>query len=176
VVYVSYQQSQLGSEPIVSEAEVVRNLREVSRIWEPCGIRFQLDHYYAVEPAAYRLRFNAADYTELDESLRLFGSDSSLLVLATGKWDRTGGLGGSPANAWTLAPGGRLHGSVLESSVAQDFRIMAHELGHYLNLGHVADPGDLMNPVIFEGSTRLDEEQCTTAREAVLNFWKKMLR
>ena len=101
-----------------------------------------------------------------------FQDEKYLVVVNTGAWDH-GSMG--PANAWTAMPGQSPSGAVLESRVATDSGITAHELGHYLGLDHVNDETDLMNPIIYPSSTLITSEQCqemraiaTTTRAATL--------
>jgi hypothetical protein len=72
--------------------------------------------------------------------------------------------------------GGGPFGAILERPVASFANIIAHELGHYLNLYHVSDATDIMNPIIYSSSTKLTSSQCATARSAASFFWSKMYR
>jgi hypothetical protein len=54
--------------------------------------------------------------------------------------------------------------------------IIAHELGHYMNLAHVSDQTNLMNPVIYASSNTITSDQCTGTRRAVEYFWQGMKR
>ena len=54
--------------------------------------------------------------------------------------------------------------------------IIAHELGHYLNLLHVSDSSALMNPVIYSSSKSLYSSQCNTARAAANYYWSRAQR
>jgi hypothetical protein len=61
-------------------------------------------------------------------------------------------------------PGSDNLGSVLESTVASFGNIYAHEIGHQLNLVHVADTLDVMDPTIYTNSTELNTSQCAAAQ------------
>jgi hypothetical protein len=74
---------------------------------------------------------------------------------------------GTP-NAWTAMPGSSPSGTVIEGRVAAYPEMIAHELGHYLNLEHVKDATDLMNPIIYRTSTRLSPDQCENVRKTAL--------
>jgi hypothetical protein len=73
-------------------------------------------------------------------------------------------------------PGDAPYGVVLEKPVDTYSNIVAHELGHYLNLAHAGDTGDLMNPIIYDNSTVLSEYQCSAARDAATTYWQSMMR
>ena len=73
-------------------------------------------------------------------------------------------------------PGGSPYGVVIEKPMGNFPNIVAHALGHYLNLDQVNDRTDVMNPVIDSGSTRLTRTQCNTARSAANYFWTRMQR
>jgi hypothetical protein len=73
-------------------------------------------------------------------------------------------------------PGGPPYGAILEQPVGTFPNIVAHELGHYMNLDHVSDTSDLMNPIIYSTSTSIYPSQCNTTRSADNYFWTKMLR
>lgn len=162
--------------PILSEREVLHNLEGINRIWAECGIRFQIERYAEVRPAALKVAFRTDSYSELNEIRRRLRDEKRLLVVTTGEWNRRGALGNTGANAWTNMPGDGLYGVVLERSVGDFPNLIAHEIGHYLSLDHVDDASDVMHPVIHERSTRLTREQCDSARWAVRAFWENMVR
>jgi hypothetical protein len=172
--YVVYRDS--SGEPVLSAQNAVNNVRAINGIWNQCSIAFQIDHFEAVKPADHDLRYQTANYPELDDIRNAFGDDSTLLIATTGTWDRTGSLGNTGANAWTAMPGGGPYGAVIERPVATFANIIAHELGHYLNLLHVGDTTDIMNAIIYTTSTKLSEKQCSTARAAAAFFWSKAFR
>ena len=63
----------------------------------------------------------------------------------------------------------------LEHPVDQSANLIAHELGHYLNLGHVSDTYAMMNPIIYARSVNLYASQCSTARSAARYYWRDMM-
>jgi Matrixin len=162
--------------PGVSENLAVANVRRVNRVWSACRIGFQIEDYEATNPQDYGLALHIAGYPELDEIRSKFETPDKLLVATTGSWNRTGGLGTTPANAWTAMPGSAPYGIVLEQPVGGYANLVAHELGHYLNLDHVSDKADLMNAVIYDSSVTLTQDQCTTARTTATGVWSSMLR
>jgi hypothetical protein len=102
-----------------------------------------------------------------------FASAEQLVVIHTGPWNhlRMGG-----ANAWTAMPGQSPAGAVLESPVAANANITAHELGHYLGLDHARGQYSLMNPVIFSRSTRLTPGECEKMRKTAVGFHFRAIR
>lgn len=173
--WVNFQAPSHG-ETLLEELEILRSLDEINRIWGQCGISFQIDRYQEVEPRQHQLRYRTAEFWELQRIRKTFQTPSEMLIVITGPWDRRGSIGRSWANAWTSMPGEDVHGAVLERSVATNPRIIAHELGHYLSLGHAEANADLMSPIIYRNSLKLSTEQCRSARWAVRQFWKKTLR
>jgi hypothetical protein len=172
--YVVYVGS--NNKPVVTQDEAIQNTKEMNNVWKACNIAFQIDEYAAVVPSEFDLIFNTANYGELDEIRRAFRDDEKLLLTTTGSWNRGGSLGNTGANAWANMPGTTPDGVVLEAPVGTYANIIAHELGHYLNLDHVNDNSDLMSPIIYETSTKLTTSQCNEARSAAKYYWKKMIR
>ncbi len=172
--YVVYKDS--AGKPVVSQEEAIGNLQSINQTWAACGISFQMDEFLPVDPVDYGLTFNTANSSELDPIRRTFDESDTLLVVTTGKWNRSGTLGATGANAWTNMPGSSALGAILESAVGTYPNIIAHELGHYLNLPHVSDSTDLMNPVIYTTSTRLSSGQCSAALSAISYYWRAMRR
>jgi hypothetical protein len=174
VKYVAYTDA--TDSPVISRSRAQENLDEINAVWSQCNLSFRMDSFAAVDPTDFRLRYQPADFYELNEIRETFGEDDTLLVVTTGTWDRRGSLGGTSANAWTTLPGSGPYGAVLERPVGAFPNIIGHELGHYLNLLHVSDAADLMNAVIYGSSTRLTSAQCDTARSTVLYFWSRTIR
>jgi hypothetical protein len=170
--YVAYKDS--AGKAVVSESETLTNLAQINQVWSQCDIAFEIGSYVAANPSDYGLDFNTASSSDLSRVRGAFLQDSSLLVVTTGAWSGT--LGAGSANAWTTMPGGGTYGVVLESPVGTFPNIVAHELGHYLNLDHVSDTSDVMSPIIYSSSTSLTQAQCTAARAAATHYWSAMLR
>ncbi|HLE01009.1 MAG TPA: matrixin family metalloprotease [Bdellovibrionota bacterium] len=172
--YVVY--TDIISTPIVSRKSAIGNVKLINKVWNQCKIGFQIDEFLAAPPADYGLRYQTANYAELDAIRNTFLDNSTLLVVTTGTWDRTGSLGNTGANAWTAMPNGPPYGVIMERPVGVYANIIAHELGHYLNVGHVSDNSSLMNPIIYTNSTGISRTDCTKARSAARYFWSKMIR
>ena len=160
----------------ITEEQSRQTVRETNRLWAQCQIGFQIDEFLAVSSHELGIRSRIGDYTELDDVRSAFADEHRLLVAVTGRWDRSGSLGDTAANAWTSMPGGPPYGAILEQSVGTFSNIVAHELGHYLNLYHLNDSADLMNPTIYSTSRKLTSGQCEIARQTVASNWRGMLR
>lgn len=158
--YVEYTDE--AGKPILDRAQVDKTTNEMNAIYAACGISFRTEEYAAVNPGQYGLDYSLSDLGQLDTIRSNFDDPSKLLVVHTGPWNH-GSVGA--ANAWTTMPGEPLGGAILESAVADFSAIAAHELGHYLGLDHVSDTGNLMNPIIYKNSTRLDPSQCEEMRD-----------
>jgi len=171
--YVVYND---GAGPVVSREDAIRNLKQINSLWGQCGIQFQIEQYVALDPAESRLAFRTSNYPELDDIRNRLGEPRSLLLVTTGAWNRSGSLGNTTANAWTAMPNSAPYGVVMEKPVGTYANIIAHELGHYLNLLHVHDNSNLMNPIIYTRSTVIPREQCVTARQAAGYFWQAAWR
>lgn len=175
VNYVVYANS-LGK-PIVTPQEAAANIKEINKVWNQCNLGFQIEKFQTINPSQVGLKFHTADSSELDEIRNAkYADGNSLLVVTTGKWDRSGSLGSTGANAWTAMPGSGPYGAVLEASVGSFANIIAHELGHYIGLDHVSDSNDLMNPIIYDNSTELTKDQCENARNTIAQYWSNHLR
>lgn len=170
--YVVYLDS--GGAPVVTADEAVSNLAQINNVWSQCGIAFQLERFMPVDPAASGLSFATPTTGELASARRAFVDTKTLLVVTTGPWSGT--LGSGAANAWTAMPGSTPYGVVLEQPVGTYPNIIAHELGHYLNLDHYSDRSNVMSAVIYTTSTGLNSSQCSAARSAVAYYWQAMMR
>jgi hypothetical protein len=172
---VAYADPRTGATTLDS-LSAVSDLKRVNTVWSQCEIAFQIDHYSSVNPTTANLAFSTSESDDLNKIRSNFSSDQSLLLVSTGRWDRAGSLGRTPANAWTTMPGAGPYGAIFEEPVATTPNIIAHELGHYLSLTHVSDRTDLMNPIIYPTSSLLTSSQCELARNAITDYWPKMLR
>lgn len=174
VDYVTYREELEQDKEI--ENQILLQIEEVNRIWKVCEIQFQVDHHIPVDPAELQLNHRIAEFMELSEIRKLFATDSELLVVLTGKWDRSGSLGVQLANAWTTLPGDGLYGVIMERPMGMQPHLLAHELGHYLGLTHTDHGSELMYPIIYPNSITLTPDQCVSVRAAIQKHWQKMLR
>jgi len=172
--YVSF--SDASGRSVTSAKQALRNLATINSTWNQCSLNFEIDQFTVVDPADDHLSFHTANYGDLTDIRNAFQDPRMLLIVTTGAWDRSGSLGDSQANAWTSMPGDGPYGAIFEASVAGYPAIFAHELGHYLDLDHVRDNGNVMNAIIYPGSTRLLPSQCQIARASAKQAWAKMLR
>lgn len=169
--YVSYRSS--DGVPVISEDAVRKVAGRINDIYRQCDVEFIVERYQAVDPAGLSLPYGLSSMSELPSTRQAFEDVARLVVINTGNWNH-GTLG--PANAWTTMPGSTPSGAVLEALVAESGEIVAHELGHYLNLDHVSDTSELMNPVIYSTSTRLTTGECAAVRESALTVRAGALR
>lgn len=173
--YVAFEGS--AGTPVVDRQVAKRNLDYINKVWNQCNLGFEIQDFVTVDPSREGLPFHTGNYSDLEDIRNKFRANNELLVVVTGAWNRRGSLGSSPANAWTAMPGTAPYGAVLEQPVGGYANIIAHELGHYLNLDHYpSDKHDLMSPIIYESSQKLSQTQCETARAAALEYWQPMLR
>jgi hypothetical protein len=162
VKYVSYTDT--SGNPVATQQDALTDLQTMNSIWAQCNITYEIETYFLADPSQYGLNFSPSDLSELDNVREAFGDDYKLVMITTGPWNRSGTLGQSTANAWTAMPGSDNLGSVLESVVSSFGNIYAHEIGHQLNLIHVPDTLDVMDPTIYTNSTELNSGQCASAQ------------
>jgi hypothetical protein len=165
-----------SSQPVIEAKVVESNLNVINSIWSQCKIGFQVDEFLPKNPQSAGLPTDTSDFSDLDRIRQTFSEESSLLVVTTYPWKRDGNLGHTPANAWTKMPGSGLYGVILEQKVGAFPNIIAHELGHYLNLYHEKENTDVMNAIIYNNSKVIKQEQCATARLSVKKWWSNMIR
>ena len=159
--------------PVISQDQANQVVTQINGLYAQCNLRVKLGEYVAVDPAKYSLDYSLSSMGAMDSMRAPFDTDQELVIVNTGAWDH-GSMG--PANAWTAMPGQSPSGAVLEASVADNANIVAHELGHYLNLDHVNDQANLMNPVIYGDSTHISASQCDEMRRTALAVRTMALR
>jgi hypothetical protein len=175
VKWVAFKDPATGA-PIMTEAEARETIDGVNRLWAQCKLGFSLERFQPVSSLEQGIRFRIRNYSDLTEIRENYQDPERLLVAFTGPWDRKGSLGDSGANAWTSMPGSGPYGAVLEGTVARNANLVAHELGHYLNLGHSTNELNLMNAVIYRRSIQLDPDLCSAARATAREHWVAMER
>ena len=159
--------------PVLSRLQAARVVDGINTVYAQCAIRVRLEQYEQVNPQLYGLGRALTSADQMDSVRAPFDSDQYLVVIHTGAW-RHGPMG--PANAWTAMPGQLPAGAVLESVVASNGNITAHEIGHYLGLDHAHDHSDLMNPIIYHDSVRITPEQCQQMRATAMATRAKAIR
>jgi hypothetical protein len=167
VKFVEYIGS--DSQPVLSADQVKNLTKGMNRLVGVCNMTFRIEEYVPVRAEDYGLAYNPSGMGELEGIRSQFDNDKQLVVVNTGSW-------GLPANAWTAMPGTTPSGAVIEAPVADDAPLVAHELGHYLNLDHVSDTSNMMNPTIYSSSTTITDGQCAEMRQAALTVRAGALR
>ena len=162
--YVAY--SGEDHSPTATAADVDRFLELANGIYAACSMRFVLEDYLIADPLPRGLPFGLSGMAQLDPTRTAFEQPNRLVVIETGDWNHNT-MG--PANAWTAMPGSLPAGAVVEAAIGTHPEIIAHELGHYLNLDHVTDARNLMNPIIYHSSTALSPGQCLAMRETAVS-------
>ena len=135
------------------DKEEIENLvNNTSNIWSQANIEFEIKEISNVELT--------------EESREMFFNDPSSFIKNVSTYDPNsinvfltkllGGLNG-------IAFLGTQSLIVAEYTSSYDFRVLAHEIGHILNLGHTQDKTRLMS----QGSTgnKLTDEEILTARQ-----------
>lgn len=170
--FVTYQSS--SSTAMVNRSQASGSVSQVNSVWEQCHIQFYIETYSAIDPTARGLPYQPNSNNELTRVREALSDASRLLVVSTGQWQ--GELSAQGANAWTVLPAVGPFGVVMESLAGSVSNLIAHELGHYLNLDHANDVYNAMNPVIYGNSINLNDTQCAEARATAISFWGAMLR
>ncbi len=170
--WVSYLDSR--GAPTITESTARATLEGVNKLWSQCKLSFSVSSFELVRAEDQGLQYSLKNMSELEKVRAQFSEGNALLVVVSGPWDRSGTL--RSANAWTILPGALQSGAIIEKTVGENVNLVAHELGHYLNLTHLTEPTGLMSPVVYSRSTALSSGECDRARAAAVNFWSRATR
>ena len=158
---------------MMSEGAARGLTKKVNKIFSACQIQFSLEDYQVVKPQDVGLSNYPKSLTQMTNFRKPFFDPRYLVIIKTGKWDHNK-VGN--ANAWTAMPGDAPSGVVIESPVSSFAGLVAHELGHYLDLYHVENSKNLMNAMIYGDSKQLSQKQCLTMRSTAMKVWASALR
>jgi hypothetical protein len=171
VKYVVYQDA--SGNPVISKKTARKVTDGINQLYKSCNIEFVPEKFEPVQPQKIGLEFNTQSMNELDPIRAQFAEASRLVVINTGDWNHNS-MGS--ANAWTAMPGSIPAGAIIEANAASFAGIVAHELGHYLSLDHINESVNVMNPVIYESSSRFETWQCEEMRKSAYDHWRSMMR
>jgi hypothetical protein len=159
--FVEYTDPSTGV-PVLSFEQAANLVNGINKIYDQCGIKIKLDQYQTLDPSTQNLPYSLSSMPDLDPIRKRFDDPHEIVVVNTGPWNHS--TIGS-ANAWTAMPGDQPAGAVIESTVAMDAPVVAHELGHYLGLDHMKQATNAMNPIIYGDSTKFESWQCESMKK-----------
>jgi hypothetical protein len=162
-----------GGKPVATQDTINKVVAGINQLYAQCNLKVKAEQVTQVDPAQYGLTYSESSMDVMEKIRTPFDDAKYLVVTDTGAWDHAA-MG--PANAWTAMPGQSPSGAVLESLVADNGNITAHELGHYLNLDHVSDESNMMNPIIYDASTHITSAQCQEMRNTAATVRAQALR
>jgi hypothetical protein len=165
-----------GNAPVIDSRTAEDIVSRINGVWSQCGIGFRLEDFQAVEPKNVGLSEIPQNMSELPQIRGALQSSNQLLVVMTEGWGSAGNINDSGADAWTTLPGYPPYGAVIDEPVARNANIIAHELGHYLDLLHIQNRGNLLSPVVGASSRGLTSGQCSKARATAQAVFAPMLR
>jgi hypothetical protein len=165
-----------GTAPVIDSRTAEDIVSRINGVWSSCGIGFRLEDFQAVEPKNVGLAEIPQNMSELPQIRGALQSSNQLLVVMTEGWGSAGNINDSGADAWTTLPGSPPYGAVIDEPVARNANIIAHELGHYLDLLHIQNRSNLLSPVVGASSRDLTASQCSRARATAQGLFASMLR
>lgn len=162
-------------QPVMSRVSTEKLLQDLNSIWSQCEIAFRLSEYLWIDPKSWGLSSRALNMSELPQIRAAFESNHQLLIVFTTSWGSEGNINDTGADAWTTLPGNPPYGAIVDQPVSTNSGVIAHEMGHYFNLLHVNDRGNLLSPVVSNASRALSRDQCAVARAAISDHWREMI-
>src|SRR3989344_4730066 len=155
-IFIIQSEGSEGSERTKQDA--TRLVEQADRIWEQAGINLEILAIHEMQKNDQEIELFHRDARAFTNELEGFDADSINVILV----HNLRGLNG-------LAYGGISVVAVADYTAGYDFRVLAHEIGHKLGLGHVSvKEGGLME----QGADgfELSLEEITTAREFAKGF------
>ncbi len=164
--------------PHLMDAE--KTLKKVNRIWAPCRISFTAEKQWVVDPSEYGLwPLKTGTIPDLQAIITALWDPRFLEVLVLGKTLESDGMTfagfavSSVGDYTEKDPGG----VVIRDVHVNDGMILAHELGHLLNLQHTDRDDALMQPRHSSGNdTELNAAECETANARIHHRFKSAIR
>jgi hypothetical protein len=148
-IFVIQNNEAFGSER--TQEDVQRLVQQANRIWEQASITLEIQDVHMVSKTDQTIRLLYRDPHEFARELGGLESLSINVVMVQSLQGLNGvSFGGIPLVA------------VADYTTVYDFRVLAHEIGHRLGLGHVVDEKRLMH----QGANgfELSLQEITTAR------------
>lgn len=160
--------------------EVEKTFKKVNRIWAPCRITFQPEKQWMVDPAEHGLwPLKAGSISDLQVIIASLWDPRFLEVLVLGKTLDSDGI--SFAGFAISSIGDYTEkdpsGVVIRDVHVNDGMVLAHELGHLLNLQHTDRDNALMQPKHSSDSdTELNAAECEIAQARIQYRFRSAIR
>lgn len=155
VVFIVQNNQALGSKRSRENAQ--RMVEQADRIWQQANIGLEIQEIHTVQKTDEEISMLYRNARSFAQQIEHFEAGAINVVLV----QKLQGLNG-------VAFGGIPLVAVADYTAGYDFRVLAHELGHKLGLGHTTDEKRLMHQ--GANSFELSIPEITTAREFAKKF------